>query len=427
MNKEKQKLIPALRFPEFKNNWKDGVIADLADTIMGNAFKSADFVSEGLQLVRMGNLYQGKLQLDRTPVFLPKSFSKNHSQFLLNPFDVLMSMTGTVGKEDYGYVIQIPEDSPELLMNQRVVKIVSKENCIKNFLLQLLKNESFLQVLYSLPGGTKQANLSIGQLKGIEILYPKNKEEQQKIANCLSSLDTLITAETEKLDHLKDHKKGLLQQLFPANGETKPQFRFPEFENDGDWEETTLNKISESIFDGTHQTPKYTEKGIPFFSVENIVSGKKNKFISKDDYLYETRNNKPEFGDVLITRIGNIGFSKIIDWDFDFSIYVTLAVIKKSDFFISKYLNGYFQSSRYQKEIRSKSLLNAAPIKINMDELRKTKILLPPTKNEQQKIADCFSSADDLIDTQKIKIKSLKNHKKGLMQQLFPNVNNLAI
>jgi type I restriction enzyme S subunit len=75
MNKEKQKLIPALRFPEFKNNWKDGVIADLADTIMGNAFKSADFVSEGLQLVRMGNLYQGKLQLDRTPVFLPKSFS----------------------------------------------------------------------------------------------------------------------------------------------------------------------------------------------------------------------------------------------------------------------------------------------------------------------------------------------------------------
>ncbi len=198
-----------------------------------------------------------------------------------------------------------------------------------------------------------------------------------------------------------------------------PKLRFPEFREAGEWEEKALEKISPSIFDGTHQTPKYTVEGIPFFSVENIVSGNKNKFISRQDYLEATRKNKPEKGDILITRIGNIGFSAIVVWDFEFSIYVTLAAIKKSDKFNSYYLHCYFQSEQYQSEIRSKSLLNAVPCKINMDELRKTKVLLPSPK-EQQKIATCLSSLDYLIKAQSEKIKTLQSHKKGLMQQLFP-------
>nr|WP_217348979.1 restriction endonuclease subunit S [Prosthecochloris sp. GSB1] len=199
-----------------------------------------------------------------------------------------------------------------------------------------------------------------------------------------------------------------------------PRLRFPEFRDAGEWKEKTLNQITTSIFDGTHQTPTYTNDGIPFFSVENIVSGKTNKFISKNDYLDATAKNKPENGDVLITRIGNIGFSTVVDWDYEFSIYVTLAVIKKDDRFNSGYLHGYMQSQQYQAEIRSKSLLNAVPCKINMDELRKTRVLLP-SPQEQQRIADCLTSLDALIAAQSEKIDVLKTHKKGLMQQLFPS------
>ncbi len=197
-----------------------------------------------------------------------------------------------------------------------------------------------------------------------------------------------------------------------------PKLRFPEFRDAEEWEEKPLNLISTSIFDGTHQTPKYTEDGIPFFSVENIVSGKPNKFISREDYLTATSKNKPEKGDVLITRIGNIGFSAIVDWEYEFSIYVTLAVVKKSDQFDSYYLYSFLQSERYQTEIRSKSLLNAVPCKINMDELRKSRVSLP-SPPEQQKIADCLSSIDELITVQAQKIESLKAHKKGMMQKLF--------
>lgn len=208
----------------------------------------------------------------------------------------------------------------------------------------------------------------------------------------------------------------------PLSAGLLPKLRFPEFKNNGEWEEKLLNEVSSTIFDGTHQTPKYTTDGVPFFSVENIISGNKNKFISREDYLSATIKYKPENGDIIITRIGNIGTSKVIDWDYEFSIYVTLAIVKKSELFNSNYLHGYFQSIRYQNEIQSKSLLSAVPCKINMDELRNTKILLPPDKekSEQQKIASCLSSLDDVIRTEKQKLDTLKDHKKGLLQNLFP-------
>ena len=202
-----------------------------------------------------------------------------------------------------------------------------------------------------------------------------------------------------------------------------PNLRFPEFKNSGEWELKALSKITSSIFDGTHQTPQYVDKGVPFFSVENLVSNAKNRFISRDDYNIATAKNKPEKGDILLTRIGNIGFSSIVSWDYDFSIYVTLACIKSSSSFNSYFLHSFFQTNWYQKEITSKSLLTAVPCKINMRELKSTKVLLPPSPlsiKEQSKIAECLSSLDNYINATQEKIESLQAHKKGLMQQLLP-------
>lgn len=209
--------VPKLRFPEFRDSgeWEELRLGNLLDFVMGNAFKSSDFVEDGLQLVRMGNLYQGDLQLNRTPVYLPKSFKNEFSRFLIKSEDLLMSMTGTMGKRDYGFVIQVPKNSPDLLLNQRVVKIIPKKNSIIEFVLQLLKSEVFLLELYSIPGGTKQANLSIKDLKEIKVSIPKH-QEQQKIASCFLSLDEQISMQWEKIETLKEHKKGLMQRLFPT-------------------------------------------------------------------------------------------------------------------------------------------------------------------------------------------------------------------
>ena len=198
-----------------------------------------------------------------------------------------------------------------------------------------------------------------------------------------------------------------------------PKLRFPEFRDADGWEESGLADITSAIFDGTHQTPTYTAKGIPFYSVENLVSGNANKFISKEDHELATKKNKPEQGDLLITRIGKIGYSQVVSWPHEFSIYVTLAVIKRGPKFNSHFLHYSIQSALYQKEILSKSLLNAVPCKINMDSLRLTRIRLAGPA-EQKKIAECLTSLDEVIAAQRQKLDALKTHKKGLMQQLFP-------
>lgn len=206
---------PKLRFVEFEDEWNSVYIDDLAILTMGNAFKSTDFVESGIQLIRMGNLYQGSLKLDRSPVFLPVSFKKEYEKFIVKPSELLMSMTGTVGKKDYGFVVQMPDSCPEFMLNQRVAKIVPKEPIIKKFLLQLLKSDAFLVNLYSLPGGTKQANLSASQLKEIALRVPI-KEEQYKISECLNTMDKIVIAQIEKIEFLKSHKKSLLEKLFPS-------------------------------------------------------------------------------------------------------------------------------------------------------------------------------------------------------------------
>ncbi|MBA4113842.1 MAG: restriction endonuclease subunit S [Verminephrobacter sp.] len=208
---------PRLRFPEFRDagEWEEGLISDLATTVMGNAFRSTDFVESGTQVVRIGNLYQGELQLKRAPVYLSDAQAEENAKFGVHPLDLLMSMTGTVGKRDYGFVIQVPPDCKPLLLNQRVMKLAPTVKCDSGFLLQLLKSDRLLDAIYSVPGGTKQANLSAQHIKDLLISYPP-KSEQQRIALCLSSLDALITLETQKLETLKTHKKGLMQQLFPS-------------------------------------------------------------------------------------------------------------------------------------------------------------------------------------------------------------------
>lgn len=416
----KKGLVPVLRFPEFwdAGEWEIKRLEDICKKISQGGTPDTsipDYWNGDIEWLTPAEM--GKLEtrfITTTNRKISKAGLKNCSSDLLPINSVILSSRAPIG--------HLLINKSEMAINQGCKGLVPLPSTDHNYLYYSLAR--YRNALADLGAGNTFKELSGSALKNFKLPIP-TFPEQQKIADCLASLDELIAAQTQKLDTLKTHKKGLMQQLFPAEGETVPKLRFPEFRDAGEWKEKPLSKISTFIFDGTHQTPTYTEDGIPFFSVENIVSGKLNKFISREDYLTSTSKNKPEKGDVLITRIGNIGFSAIVDWEYEFSIYVTLAVVKKTDQFDSYYLHCFFQSERYQTEIRSKSLLNAVPCKINMDELRKTKVLLP-SPTEQQKIADCLSSLDELITAQTQKLATLKAHKKGLMQQLFPAADEVA-
>ncbi|EMG87478.1 restriction endonuclease subunit S, partial [Helicobacter pylori] len=184
-----------------------------------------------------------------------------------------------------------------------------------------------------------------------------------------------------------------------------------------DWQKVRLGDIAH-VFDGTHQTPQYTHYGVAFFSVENIVSDKPVKFISQQDYLTATNQNRPEYNDILLTRIGTIGVSKVVNWNYPFSIYVTLAVIKQSKYFNSYYLHYFIQSNFFQKELKNNSLLQAIPCKINMNELKKCEVILPPL-NEQIAIANVLSDVDRYLYSLDALIFKKESVKKALSFELL--------
>ncbi len=207
-------------FSQRGEGWVDKPLGEICNFLNGFAFKSADAVDESnVQLIRMGNLYKNVLDLDRKPSYYPSEFSEVHSRYLLNEGDLIISLTGTTGKRDFGFTVEIPMCEQKLLLNQRIAKIIEIDNkqVEKQFLLRILKSKSFLDELYASANGTRQANLSTSALKDIEITYPSIFKQKELIAvfdmmeQQVQSLEGVYQTKLETLDELK---KSFLQKAF---------------------------------------------------------------------------------------------------------------------------------------------------------------------------------------------------------------------
>ncbi len=248
--------------------------------------------------------------------------------------------------------------------------------------------------------GQAQPGLSVKNLEEIIVKIPSDKTEQQKIANCLTSLDQLITTHAQKLDTLKAHKKGLMQQLFPAEGKIVPNYRFPEFRDAGDWEGKPISKL---LTIGSGRDYKHlTEGDIPVYGTGGYM-------LSVNDYLYDGES-------VCIGRKGTIDKPVFLTgkfWTVD-----TLFYTHSFNGCLPKFIYSCFQNINWKNHNEAGGVPSLSKVIINKIEIK------IPSPEEQQKIADCFTSLDQLITTQVNKINTLKAHKKGLMQQLFPATND---
>ena len=407
---------PKIRFPEFTGEWEEKKLGDVGTFVRGLSYTKTEVTQDksGTLVIRSNNIIQdGIVDCKNGLQYVTKMPSEEQK---LQEGDVVICLangsSNLVGKSahfagDYNGIVTVGAFCGIYRSTMPICKYLVQTSAYKEKI-DLIKQG----------GNGALANLYGRDILDLKFYFPPTIEEQQKIAECLMAIDDQISVQSQKVEALKNQKKGMMQELFPQKGETTPRLRFPGFTED--WEEKKLGDIAPVIFDGTHQTPHYVNSGIPFYSIENIVSNKPCKFITESEHRINTSKNKTERGDILISRIGTIGFAKIVDWDGEFSTYVSLATIKKSAFIHTEYLYAYLQSDYYQKEIRSKSLMNAVPCKINMEDLKKTIVLLPSSPAEQQKIADCLSELDALIAAETEQLENLKDHKKGLMQQLFP-------
>ncbi len=403
MNKEKKhnKLVPELRFPEFENDgdWKYNILGIIATFSKGKSVSKKDIVSDGkLFCIRYGELYTRYNEVI-DEVISRTNLPKNELN-LSKKNDVIIPSSGET-RIDIARASCVLREGIALGGDLNIIR--SKINGV---FFSYYLNSAKKRAIAKMAQGVSVMHLYNSQLEKLEIEYPDNEKEQQKIANCLSSLDNVIGAENEKLDHLKDHKKGLLQQLFPANGETKPQFRFPEFANDGDW---TVDELKDLILMVSPpkklKSSEYQLKGkYPIIDQsQNDIAGWSNDVnaIIKNERILIV------FGDhTCILKIIDIPFIQGADG---------IKVFEGKKNIDTRYLYYSLQNNPLKME----------EYKRHFSKLKERQIPYPEIETgEQQKIAEFLSSLDDLIESQTEKIEALKEHKKGLMQQLFPSINN---
>ncbi|MBC6473860.1 MAG: restriction endonuclease subunit S, partial [Hormoscilla sp. GM102CHS1] len=188
-----------------------------------------------------------------------------------------------------------------------------------------------------------------------------------------------------------------------------------------DWEVYSLGELCFAIVDGTHHTPRYVADRIPFYSVENVTANDfyNVKFISKEEHLRLITRCQPEKGDILLTRIGSLGATKLIDWEINASIYVSLALLKLKNKINHNFVYAYSKSQQFVKDIEKRSLVNATPQKINMGDIRNVPIPSPKDEGEQRAIAQTLSDVDGLIAALDKLIAKKRNIKTATMQQLL--------
>lgn len=295
--------------------------------------------------------------------------------------------------------------------------LLRMKNGCNAFLYQLLFTKAFNQEVHKYSAGSIYPAINITEFKKIKVRIPKSIEEQRKIAAALAAYDEMIAVKTAKLETWQECKKRMVKEIF---GRAK-RFRDDDGNEFPEWEEKTLGEIAE-IFDGVHQTPKYTEEGIKFVSVENIENliGSK-KYISKDAFEKNYKNNIPKKNDIFMTRIGDVGRVALIETDEQLAFYVSLALVrtKNCSNVSPKYLLYAMESKLFQSELWKRTLHAAFPKKINMGEIGNCKIMIPKSLEEQQKIGSFLAEIDKEIEIQKEFIKTYAEGKKRMMRELM--------
>lgn len=427
MIKKTNILIPKIRFPEFLNdgNWNIKELLETTDKKIkwsftggpfGSNLKTSDYTTNGIRIIQLQNIGDGEF-IDNYKIYT--SIEKANELLSCNIYsgDIILSKMGN----PVGRACIIPPNLERCVMASDGIRLaVDEKKYSKYFIYSLINSKEVREAIDKKATGSTRKRIGLDQLKKISLTIPKSLDEQQKIASCLSSLDTLITAHTQKLEVLKDHKKGLMQNLFPQEDETVPKYRFPEFENDEDWVKSKLGGIGEPLMCKRILKEQTNSKnGIPFYKIGTF--GKEaDSYIPVELYVeFKNKFSFPKIGDILISASGTIGRLVVYDGSpayFQDSNIVWLG--NDEALVLNSFLFHCYSKIKWQTS--DGGIIS----RLYNSDLKNMSINFPKNKREQQKIALFLTTINDLINAQAEKIEKLQLHKKGLMQGLFPKIND---
>ncbi len=411
--KARPKLVPKLRFPEFRGaeGWDSDELG-----------KVADFVNEKVPLERIpleNYISTENILPDFGGVALASKLPTTGSVTRFRNNDTLVSNIRP-------YLKKVWVADKEGGASNDVIVIRAKPLLLAQYLSCLLKNDAFIDYVMTGAKGVKMPRGDIASMKAYPSHYP-TKSEQQKIAECLSSVDELIAAQARKVDALKTHKKGLMQQLFPREGETQPRLRFPEFRKAGAWEVKRVDEQG-SVLAGKALAVGAPGRQRPYLRTKNVLDGA----IDLSDVLTMPMTDA-EFtrfeildGDVLLNEgqsLELVGRASIYHGEYGQRCAMQNALLRFRAF---PSTNAEFAAQYFRKCQKDGTFANVATKTTSVAHLGSSRFsaleLAWPTPDEQQRIATCLSSLDALITAETQKHEALKTHKKGLMQQFFPTV-----
>jgi len=414
-------LVPKLRFPEFLDagEWEEKKLLEVCDVNPSNEELPEFFIYIDLESVVAGKLMYKKK--------ICKKDAPSRAQRLLKNGDVIYQVVRPYQRNNFLFNF---DDRNNYVASTGYAQLRSFG--VSEFLYQLIHTDTFVNKVIAKCTGSNYPAINSSDLAEINVVIPLYSE-QQKIADCLSSISDRITLESQKLDTLKAHKKGLMQQLFPAEGETLPKLRFPEFQDSGEWEKKQLGELLLNHPDyGVNAAAVTYSEDLPAYIRITDISDEGyylcDKKVSVD---IEAKNeNYLSEGDIVLARTGaSVGKSYKYRKEDGKLVFAGFLIRIKPDpkKLDSTFLFNFISTKQYWNWVSVNSARSGQP-GINGNEYAALPVPVPPFEKdvadlpEQQKIADCLASLDELIAAQTQAIATLKTHKKGLMQQLFPSV-----
>ena len=382
--RDEMKKVPRLRFRGFQEDWElckfERIFEKVKSYSLSREVETNEFT--GMKYIHYGDIHTKKADKVSENSNIPNIIKKNFA--LLEIGDLIL----TDASEDYKGIA-----TPAVIRENTSFDIVAGLHTIalrpKNidpmFLYYLIKAPTFRKYGYKVGTGMKVFGISSSKVLDFTTYIPKN-DETKLVSSFLEKIDYALDLHQRKLDQLKELKKAYLQLMFPKKDETVPQVRF-------------------------------ADSGVKFVSVENIATLETKKYITHEAYEKEYSKKRAKKGDILMTRIGDIGTMKVIETDEPLAYYVTLALLK------AKETNPYFlsfiiSSPEIQRNIWKRTLHIAFPKKINLGEINQVEMKITIFE-EQDKIGDLFTNLDDAIILNQNKLNQLKSLKKSYLQNMF--------
>lgn len=400
--------------------WDVIKVGDLVNTLKSGLSRSLKDDNIGIPCIRSNNIKNNRLVLnDLKYWFRVDDKGAKVEEYLLKSGDIIINFINSISQIGKGCIFD--RDDFETIYTTNLLRIQVKAEKINNkFFYYYTQTEKYKnEISFITKPAVNQASFTTVEYKAIKFPVPKLKE-QEKIAEILSIVDSQIDDMDKLIAKTKELKKGLMQKLL-TKGIGHKEFKKTEIgEIPVEWQVDILNNISD-VRDGTHESPKYVDQGIPFITSKNLkehgIDFSDINYISNEDHEKFSQRSSVDNGDILFGMIGTIGNPVIVRKNFEFSIK-NVALIKFNDNNISNiFLLNILKSNLIEKQFEK--LSNGGVQKFIALGMIRNLLIPVPSVEEQQKIANILSAVDIQIEeyqNNKIKLEELK---KALIQYLL--------